>query len=143
MTDTTSANGNADDVKFWGLENWWGDKYEWVDNADVNDYVWTITDTKTGSTRTAGTAGSANGYITKLMLSENLDMIPTAASGGSETTYFCDYYYQDRGSRVVARSCYNGNTYGGVAFVYANLGSSRTYEYLGSRLAFSGAIEIS
>ena len=143
MTDTTNANGNTDDVKFWGLENWWGDKYEWIDNADVNDYVWTITDTKTGSTRTAGTAGSTSSqFITKMLLSENLDFIPTGV-GGSETTYYCDKYYCNSGSRVVARSCGNASTNGGVACVYANNVSSITYAYFGSRLAFSGAIEIS
>lgn len=142
MTDTTASNGNTDDVKFWGIENWWGDKYEFIDNADANDLVWTITNTKTGATRNAGTAGNTNGWITKLMLSDNLDMIPTAV-GGAETTYFCDYYYQATGARVVLRSYGDADAVGGVAFVYANYGSAYTYAGIGSRLAFNGTIEIS
>ena len=141
MTDTTAANG-TDDVKFWGIENWWGDKYEFIDNADVNDLVWIITNTKTGTTRNAGTAGNANGWITKLMLSDNLDMIPTAV-GGAETTYFCDYYYQNTGARVVLRSFVNAGTFGGVACVNADNDASYTYAGCGSRLAFNGTIEIS
>lgn len=141
MTDTTSSNGNADNTKFWGIENWWGDKYEWVDNADVSNYVWTITNVKDGTTRNAGTAHSADGWINKLMLSSNLDLIPTGV-GGSETTCFCDYYYRNTGSRVVARSYFNANPYGGVAFVLANRDSSYTYGGIGSRLAFNGTIEI-
>ena len=142
MTDTTASNGNTDDVKFWGIENWWGDKYEFIDNADVNDLVWTITNTKTGATRNAGTAGNANGWITKLMLSDNLDMIPTAV-GGAETTYFCDYYWQNTGARVVLRSYNTANTIGGVVFVFAYDVASAANASFGSRLAFNGTIEIS
>lgn len=143
MTDTTTDNGEADNTKFWGIENWWGCKYEWIDNVAVQDRVWTVTDVKTGTTRNAGTASSeSNSWITKMMLSANLDFIPTANTGGSETTYYCDYYYSNTGSRVVARSYYDAYAFGGVACVNANFDSSRTYANFGSRLAFHGTIEI-
>ena len=142
MTDTTASNGNADNTKFWGLENWWGDKYEWIDNVDVNDYVWTIKDINGNTKRTGMTASSTSSqYITKMLLSENLDLIPTGV-GGSETTYYCDKYYCNSGSRVVARSCGYAGTVGGVAFVNAYDDASFTFAYYGSRLAFTGAIEI-
>jgi hypothetical protein len=141
MTDTTASNGNADDVKFWGIENWWGDKYEWVDNADVNNYVWTIKDLAGNTVRTSMTAGSSNGWIKKLMLNQNLDLLPTVV-GGSDTTYYCDYYYQNSGVRVVARSCIDARTNGGVAYVYAYYAASNAGAYVGSRLAFRGEIEI-
>lgn len=140
MTDTTSSNGNADNTKFWGIENWWGDKYEWIDNADVNGYAWTITNVENGSTRSAGTATSSAGWIVKTMLSENMDLIPTS-TGGSDTTYFCDSYFCDSGVRVVLRSCDSANTNGGVACVGARTDSSVSAEHIGSRLAFIGEIE--
>lgn len=140
MTDTTASNGNADDVKFWGIENWWGDKYEWVDNADVNNHVWTIKDLAGNSVRTS-VAASSSGWINKLLLSENLDLLPTVV-GGSDTTYYCDYYYQNAGVRVVARSYDYANAYGGVACVLANFAASNAYPDIGSRLAFRGEIEI-
>lgn len=144
MTDTTTDNGEADNTKFWGIENWWGCKYEWIDNVAVQDRVWTVTDVKTGTTRNAGTASSeSNSWITKMMLSANLDFIPTANTGGSETTYYCDYYYSNTGSRVVARSYYYALAYGGVACVSADIDSSNTGTNRGSRLAFHGTIEIS
>jgi len=144
MTDTTTNNGEADNTKFWGIENWWGCKYEWIDNVAVQDRVWTVTDVKTGTTRNAGTASSeSNSWITKMMLSANLDFIPTANAGGSETTYYCDYYYSNTGSRVVARSSIIAWRDGGVAFVHAAYDSSSTDADLGSRLAFHGTIEIS
>jgi hypothetical protein len=140
MTDTTSSNGNADNTKFWGIENWWGDKYEWIDNADVNGCAWTITNVENGSTRSAGTAASSAGWIVKTMLSENMDLIPTS-TGGSDTTYFCDYYYCDSGVRLVARSCSGADAVGGVACVDSSSGSSGWSARVGSRLAFIGQIE--
>lgn len=141
MTDTTASNGNANDVKFWGIENWWGDKYEWVDNADVNNRVWTIKDLAGNTVRTGMTGASSNNWIQKMLLSENLDLIPTTV-GGSDSSYYCDYYYQNTGVRVVARSCYNAYTNGGVACVLAVNAASRANAYVGSRLAFRGEIEI-
>jgi hypothetical protein len=140
MTDTTASNGNADDVKFWGVENWWGDKYEWVDNADVNNHVWTIKGLAGNSVRTS-VAASSNGWIKKLMLNQNLDLLPTVI-GGTDTTYYCDFYYQNTGVRVVARSCGDAYTNGGVAFVLAYHAASNADTVIGSRLAFRGEIEI-
>lgn len=141
MTDTTASNGNADDVKFWGIENWWGDKYEWIDNVDVNNRVWTIKDLAGIAVRTGMTGASSNNWIRWMLLSENLDLIPTDV-GGSETTYYCDYYYQNLGVRVVARSFSYASSYGGVAFVLAFSAASDASSNIGSRLAFKGEIEI-
>lgn len=140
MIDTTSSNGNADNTKFWGIENWWGGKLEWIDNADVRSSVWTITNIEDGTTRNAGTAVGSTGWITKTMLSECMDLIPTSV-GGSETTYFCDYYYYDSGVRVVARSGNLMNTICGVALVSAVGGPSDSNVDVGSRLAFIGEID--
>lgn len=42
-------------------------------------------------------------------------------------------------ARVVLRSYFSANTYGGVAYVYAIFDSSYTYSYYGSRLAFKNS----
>lgn len=141
MTDTDSTNGNTDNTKFWGIENWWGCKYEFVDNVVVDARVWKVTD-KSGTQRTAGTGASTNNCIKKMLLSENLDMIPTeVVSDSNYTTYYCDRYYQSAdNSRVVRRSSYSANANGGVASVDANNDASVTYAYRGSRLAFNGTI---
>lgn len=49
MADThAGTDGNTMSINFWGLENWWGNKAEWVDNVVVNpssvNGVWRITD---------------------------------------------------------------------------------------------------
>lgn len=131
------ANGNSQSINFWGLENWWGNKYEWIDNVVVNSYNWEITEPD-GTVRKPGKAGSSSNYITKMMFGDCCDLIPTAASG-SETTGFCDYYYGSSSSaRVVRRSVSSASTYGGVAYVDANYDSSYSDSYFGSRLAFRG-----
>ena len=132
------ADGNAQSINFWGLENWWGNKYEWIDNVVVDAYEWKITEPD-GTVRTPGFAlKSSSAWIGKLMFGANCDLIPTN-SGGSETTGFCDYYYGSSSTaRVVLRSYYNASTSGGVAYVSALDDSSDTGSYYGSRLAFRG-----
>ena len=131
------ANGNSQSINFWGLENWWGNKYEWIDNVVVNSRKWEITEPD-GTVRKPGTGGSSSNYISKMLFGDCCDLIPTATSGSS-TTGFCDYYYQSSSTaRVVLRSYYYSDTYGGVAYVSASSGSSDAYSFVGSRLAFRG-----
>ena len=147
MADTTAANGNTDSINFWGLENWWGNKYEAVDNVVINTGTWVITEDN-GTTRTpTGTVAAANAWVypSKFIIGDDLDTIPaTGQTGGSDSQGYCDaQYIGASASRVVFRSCYYVHTYGGVAFVSAHYHSADTYAYIGSRLAFTGTIEIS
>lgn len=148
QTGTTDALGNIDTqnattgaVNFCGIEAVHGWYYEWVSKVAINNRVWTITNSD-GTTRTV-TAGTSDGWITDIAAmggSEYLDVIPIAA-GGSDITYFSDYYYQSTGTgRVLARSCGSSSTYGVVAYAYAYSDSSDTGTDIGSRLAFRGEI---
>lgn len=131
------ANGNSQSINFWGLENWWGNKGEWIDNVVVNSYNWEITEPD-GTVRKPGKAGSGNIYITKMMFGDCCDLIPMAENG-SQTTGFCDFYYSSSSSaRVVYRSYMNSHADGGVAFVHANNSFSITNSSCSSRLAFRG-----
>jgi hypothetical protein len=131
------ANGNSQSINFWGLENWWGNKGEWIDNVVVNSYNWEITEPD-GTVRKPGKAGSLNIYITKMMFGDCCDLIPMAENG-SETTGFCDFYYASSSSaRVVMRSYASAHADGGVAFLYASLGFESSNWNYSSRLAFRG-----
>lgn len=144
MTDTTSSNGNTDNIVFWGLENWWGDLYEWVDNVVVNNGVYTITEDD-GTTRTITTGNSGSWvYPSKFILGDDLDVVAKAdQTGGSDSQGYCDgQYHTSSSSRVVARSYSNADSHGGVACVFAYIDSSYTHSSYGSRLAFIGEIEI-
>ena len=143
MTDTTSANGNADNTKFWGIENWWGDINEWMDNITSEDYALTVIDHDTGQSRSAGSivaCGATGGYTDRMAMTEMMDFVPSSKGGTSSSSY-CDWVNSNTGSRVLARSHSYASAYGGVACVGAFYGVSSTYAYFGSRLAFSGEIE--
>lgn len=138
MTDTVA--GKSGSINFWGVENWWGDMYEWIDNVVVDNRVWKVTEPD-GTERTAGTGGKSDGFITKMLLGSSFDMIPTAV-GASSTTGYCDYYYQTSSiSRVVARSFPTSETVGGVAYVSAIFVSTDSGQGAGARLAFRGTLE--
>lgn len=84
-------------------------------------------------------AGTSDGWITKLAVGEYMDVVPTAV-GGSDTTYFSDYYWSNPGSRVLFRSCSSANSDGGVACADAGSDASNTDGSVGARLAFRGKI---
>lgn len=137
MVDS-SYPGYDEYVNFWGLENWWSDIYEFVDNVSINNRLWTITEDD-GSIRDVQ-AGTSDGYISKVSVGENLDMVPTA-TGGSHSTGFCDGYLQSSvNDLVLVRSLNGPGLYSGVAFAKAFYNASYTHSNFGSRLAFRGDI---
>jgi hypothetical protein len=142
MTDTVAGgNGSSGSINFWGLENWWGNYYEFIDNVIINERAWSITEDD-GTVRAAGTGCSSNGWTTKMMFGDYMDLIPTIANA-SESTGFCDYYYQAASSnRVVARSWNSNSTNGGVAAVDCQYGTTSSKSSYGTRLAFRGEIKI-
>lgn len=136
------ADGNTQSINFWGLENWWGNKYEWIDNVVVDAYEWKITEPD-GTLRTPGFAiRSSYSWIKKLMFGDNCDLIPTT-SGSSNSTGFCDYYSGSSATAcVVNRAGAFSGADCGVAFVDASRNSSYTNTSWGSRLAFRGQCAI-
>jgi hypothetical protein len=142
MTDTTSSNGNADNTKFWGIENWWGDLAEWIGNVTSNDYTITVKDMNTGENRNVSgwyQFGGTGGYASRFKVTVNLDFIPVAKSA-TETTSYCDWVNGNSGSRVVYRSGSYAYPNGGVAYVNSFHGPSSTDADIGTRLAFNGVV---
>lgn len=147
MTDTNSVNGNTMSINFWGLENWWGNKYEWVDNVVVNPQsvngVWRITDSITGSSREVQGPQSYDAWIypKSLVVGQHLDAIGKTL-GASTSSGTCDgQYIGSSVSRVVLRSFDSAYSSGGVACAYAGDGASVTIAFVGSRLAFIGNVD--
>lgn len=143
MTGTSNSTGITDTknetskyVCGLGLEGVFGGIYEWVKGVEINNRVWKITDPD-GSTRNVN-AGTSDGWITNVAAENGpfFDMVPTNV-GGSETTHYSDYYYQNSGGPfVLARSYNDSNTNGGVAYANANNDASNTNSNYGSRLIF-------
>ena len=64
-----------------------------------------------------------------------------ALAGGSVSSHYHDYTYQNATkSRVVSRSYSGAYSGGGVSCAYAYYDSSHTLAIIGSRLAFRGKI---
>ena len=167
-TGATVSLGNRDgksskSSNFLGLEDCYYGKYEFVQGINIIDRQWIVYDgglkvntdlsglTSAGYTNvrqivassSSNTAASSSNWITGIAHGEYADIMPTYVSGGSDTTYYADYYYQNMGNRILLRSGHSD--YGsrcGVFFSYAYYDSSNSYSSLGSRLGFYGKIVV-
>ena len=115
MTDTTSINSEvAYVVNFWGLENWWGNKYELF--GDVYQENGSLKVKEDGNFRVVGThLSTTSGYTLHMKRSIYGDLLP-AAIGGSGSTGYCDYFYlyPTELSIVYARSGHFGHSNYGI-----------------------------
>lgn len=165
--DTVSL-GNRDgksskSSNFLGLEDCYYGKYEFVQGINIINRQWIVYDgglkvntdlsglTSAGYTNvrqivassSSNTAASSSNWITGIAHGEYADIMPTYVSGGSDTTYYADYYYQNAGNRILLRSgrSAHGSTCG-VFCSNAIIDSSRSVSHLGSRLGFYGNIVV-
>ena len=149
MTDTVAGgNGDSQSINFWGLENWWGNKYEWIHdyNNPANSLSATVNDPVNGGTRSLPIFSYGGYYPKKMKFGRYLDLIATTddPNNGSSTVGYCDYQLwpgsTSSNPRVVMRSYINSHSFGGVACAVASSTASDTYSHYGSRLAFRGSL---
>lgn len=152
VTGQTNVDGMNDTVKeksrsinFWGLENWWGDVSEWVDNIKLYNTSGgvNVLDYDGGVERQVQVPTSSGGSIRKMLLREKLDTIPTSISGTSYTTYYCDrgYIFNTTGY-VVCRSGPSSYATGGPFFFTIDTIASYSSGEMGSRLLYHGRVTI-
>jgi hypothetical protein len=136
-------------VSYRGLEDLWGNVYEFVDGINiVNHRPYTadhgfksdiITDpyTDAGFDLWGKNEGEQNGYISNFAYSVEGDwlLMPGEASGGSETTYIPDCYYQSTGQNVVmvGGSYFDSSDAGLFNYVLESTSSSKVI-LLGTRI---------
>lgn len=164
----TVSLGNRDgkfskSSNFLGLEDCYYGKYEFVQGINIINRQWIVYDgglkvntnlsglTSAGYTNvrqivassSSNTAASSSGWITGIAHGEYADIMPTYVSGGSDTTYYADYYYQNTGNKILLRSGCSDNESGcGVFYSDTESVSSFSYSALGSRLGFYGNIVV-
>lgn len=167
-TGATVSLGNRDgksskSSNFLGLEDCYYGKYEFVQGINIINRQWIVYDgglkvntdlsglTSAGYTNvrqiaassSSNTAASSSGWITGIAHGEYADIMPTYVSGGSDTTYYTDYYYQNTGNRILLRSGSSGaGSYCGVFYSHAYYASSSSDSGVGSRLGFYGNIVV-
>ena len=149
MNDTVAGgNGDSQSINFWGLENWWGNKFEFIHDYyhHANSLSATVNDPVNGGTRSLPIFGY-NGYHPKKMkFGRYLDLIVTKddPKNGSDTVGYCDWQQwpasTSSSDRVVYRSDWGSGGGCGVASATATREASQTNFDMGSRLAFRGSL---
>ena len=169
VTGNTIPLGNRDGTfnnssNFLGLEDCYYGKFEFVQGINVIARKWIVYDgglkvnTDISGLTSAGytnvrqivgpdesntTASSSNGWIVGITHGEYADVMPSNTTGGSDTTYYADYYYHNTDNRVFARSGYSDSgSVCGVFCSYAYCASSYSHSAIGSRLGFYGKIVV-
>lgn len=154
MKDTAIYSTANYSINFLGLENWWGGKYEFIDDCVTKEREMAIEvyDPANGGKRSISFGRYDGFYIKMMRFGRYLDLvnIDSNTSGyeddydGYLNTYYCDYQRWPSGASIggseehsFQRSCSGGDYKGGVAFLDHNKLSY--YEaYRSSRLAFRG-----
>ena len=94
--------GGSSHVKFAGIEDWYGNYWQWTDGLCTNNstslfyYAWkNFNDTCNGYNTFNGTIPGANWYVKKILGTPLAGFIAdgSVTSGGSGTTYYSDYQY--------------------------------------------------
>ena len=140
-TSKTSA------IKFLGIEDFWGNCYQWIDGFYCNSsyqlctYYKNFTNTDSGTspdyTLASGVSSnsSASGFITEIVGTNNGGFIPKIA-GGSSSTYYCDDHYLRPNYHVMFGGYYNQNANAGVFYFNIGVTYSSYNESLSARLLY-------
>ena len=124
----TAANDGSHAFKALGIENIWGNVYKQILDLSIKTRVpyicenldqWTNTDPASNAAfkKIDMMIPSSSSWITEIAQAEDHSdvVLPVAASGGSDSTYFADYVYADNGGPYTA-------LYGGILSDGSNAG---------------------
>jgi len=145
--NVTANRSNGDNkvgsyMSYRGIENLYGEIWEWMDAINIyanQPYIsfsnTSFTDdTKANYTYLGFTLPASDEYQ-KTLQQTKYGFLPASVSGGSSTTYICDYYYQSTGWRVAyAGGALRHGANAGVACLAAKAGSGGAGVEVGSRL---------
>jgi hypothetical protein len=144
-TSTGASSGTRDTafMSYRGIENWYGNCFNWVDGYNINSNQAYVSNTSANFADNTATnyvaVGAAmvasDGYVTNCQ-QEPFAFLPSAV-GGSSSTYWADYYVQNSGWRVArfGGDAADGATAGGFYWSLI-VDSSSLYRNSGARLAF-------
>lgn len=128
-----------------GYENLYGNKAEWMEveyNKTTVDYIWRSMMPDGSERQIQGIKQQGDLYPKNVIHGRFMDIV-TAQSGGSQTSYYYDNFYQSGSTvRVVFRSFNYAYAGGGVSYAGSGYGSASVYASVGSRLAFRGVIKV-
>lgn len=139
---TAGAANNGESINFWGLENWWGDLIEWVDNLKTQNTTGLVNVLSPGTSTVSRTvqSGTSGACMTKAVMGADGDMLMKAYV--SDSTYSKGYtsrgYVTTAAGNVATRSRYGSYADGGLGYLSVNRSASYSAANIGSRLLFKG-----
>lgn len=129
-------SGNASHVKVFGIEDFWGNIFEWIDGLTTDSQRQIIT--KSGDqtfTTPSGLSNDSDGYVNKVSGTTESGFMPVSFQG-SQTTYFCDYGFLYADRVLLFGGCWISGDYCGPFSLYAKYGASAANAYIGARLMY-------
>ena len=133
-------------VNWRGIENFWGNIWDWIDGLNVNERVpyfcnsYTFVDnTSTGYTQISFSLPSSNNFISALGYDSNNDwiMLPSEASGASATSAIGDYCSSYSGWRIAPLGGrWTHGSYAGAFYWDCISSSSSADSIIGARVMF-------
>lgn len=142
-TNSVAGNTNNAYMTYRGIENFYGDVWNWVDGININNNIPYVSnndsdwadDTSTNYINLGVTLSNTNGYQTTLADTDR-GFLPSSV-GGSSSTYISDHYYQNSGWRVVRLGGdADDGAYAGAFCMIAYYAASRDDVNIGGRLAY-------
>lgn len=139
--------------RYRGIENPFGHIWKYTDGANIQvttgdsglSILWTtddpsnFSDTSYTGYDNKGNICRTDGYVKKMLLGEDGDILATEV-GGSSSTYWCDYYFTytqaNRSQAVVVGGAADLRSSAGLARVSTGDALSAAYRNFGSRLCF-------
>lgn len=139
----SSAFGQTDWMSYRGIENFYGNKYAFVDGINVQvktpfvngNHTTFATDVFTGDYVSTGITMPASGYIRDMAYSD-YGFIPTSSTGGSDSTYIPDYVSTGTGKHTVLHGRNGSGPDVGAFALNASSAASYSHSYVGAVLVF-------
>ena len=150
LTGRPAGTDGKTGVVYRGIEDFWGNVWEWVDGVNWNGGTYYVCNNPanyaddTATNYTALSYKGATNWSSSYITTEGLDtgnnphvMLPSAAGSGSESTYYCDACWSSTGWRVFRRGglWLDGSCCGLFAAGLSGP-SSDSYAGFGSRLLY-------
>ena len=132
-------------MRLFGIEDFWGNMWEWVDGltTDANRNIITSWNSFSGEdveatsiSTSSGLTANGSGYIKDVAGNNDAGLMPVNFSGGSSSTFWAD-----AGSLYASCVLYFGGEwdngdYAGPFFLVAVFGASTAFASVGARLSY-------
>ena len=144
MTYGTNTAASADDtVKFLGIEDFYGNLYQWVDGYVSGNNIVLVADGNFNDTGDGYESHARHGSVSysyiKDVEGDNILAFTPKTGGASTTTYYADYGHIGNSAFVPAFGGYFGvGAFAGTFQLYCVFSASVAYPIIGTRLTFCG-----